>query len=152
MRMIAENEPVEWDLSDLYSGIDDPKFAADYAANLARARQFEEHFKGRIAADNCTVETLRAALAEYDAILRQSARPATYAQLMFEADATDEGRGALMQRTQVETTAVNKHLLFFDLELGSMPQQVFDRLIADPRLGDHRHYVEYQRLVATHNL
>src|SRR5260370_5294486 len=130
---------MEWGLSDPYQGVDDPAITTDYQANISRAKQFQERFKGRIDAADCRVETLAAALAEYDAILRQVARPATYAQLLFNADATDEARGALMQRTQLETTAVNKHLLFFDLELGSMPEQVLSKLIADPRLGQYPH-------------
>ncbi len=71
---------------------------------------------------------------------------------MFSADAKDDARGALIQRTQLETTAVNKHLLFFDLELGAIEEAEIVRIIEYPGLAKHKHYIEYQRLIAKHNL
>jgi oligoendopeptidase F len=150
--MLTEQPQIEWDLSDLYLGLDDPAITQDFLDIRQRAEAFERAFKGKIAAGTCEANTLALALTEYDAILRLLARPGTYAQLMFAADASDQARGALVQRTQLESTSVNKHLLFFDLELGAMPEAVFAALISDPRLSSYRHYLEYQRIVARHNL
>src|SRR6266851_2410545 len=40
----------EWDLSDLYPGLDSPQIAGDLARSDARCLAFEERYKGRLAA------------------------------------------------------------------------------------------------------
>jgi oligoendopeptidase F len=150
--MSAVDAPVVWDLSDLYSGMDDPSISRDYGGLKERAQQFEEHFRGRIASKDCAPETLRAALDEYEAIHRIQVLPLSFASLMFSADTADPARGALLQHLQVQSTAISKHLIFFDLELGHMPEAVFQRLIREPDLERYRHYLEHQRAVAKHHL
>src|SRR5262252_298347 len=105
--MTLEEAPVEWDLSELYAGVDDPQIARDFDALRTRASAFEGRYKGRFAEGGFSANDLAAALDEYDSILRQVARPAVFANLLFSADAKDEARGALMQKTHLETTSVN---------------------------------------------
>ena len=150
--MSATETPPVWDLSDLYSSLDDPRIQSDLQEVLQRAEAFEAQYRGKIAAADCTAETLRAALDEYDAINRRQARPLGYAGLMFSADTTDPARGALLQRLQVESTGISTHLIFFDLEIGRMPEETFNRLAVDPQLAPYRHYLEHERAVARHHL
>lgn len=150
--MIVTERPVVWDLSDLYAGPDDPGIQGDCDRLLARARAFEERYRGRIAAEELTPETLRTALDDYEAINRERTRPLAYASLRFSADTSDPGRGALLQKTQVESTAISTHLIFFDLEIGRIPDETFRRVIADPSLAAYRHYLEHERAIARHHL
>lgn len=133
--------PPAWDLSDLYRGLDDPAIQGDFAALMDRARDFEARYRGRIAREECTVALLREALDEYDSILRGRALPLTYAGLMFSADTADPARGALLQRLQVQSTGLNRHLLFFPLELGRLPQAVHDQAVQAPLLSEYAHYL-----------
>src|ERR1041384_1243900 len=115
--MAVQEAPIVWDLSDLYAGIDDPALNSDTDRLRQRARAFEERYRARIAGDDGTAETLRAALDEYEEINRLRTRPLAYASLMFSADTSDPARGALLQRMQVESTSISTHLIFFDLEI-----------------------------------
>ena len=45
----ATAEGVAWDLSDLYSGADDPALDRDAESALSRARALRETYAGRIA-------------------------------------------------------------------------------------------------------
>ncbi|HEU4754708.1 MAG TPA: M3 family oligoendopeptidase, partial [Armatimonadota bacterium] len=112
----------------------------------------EERYRGRLAAADCTAGVLRAALDEYEEINRLMARPLAYASLRFSADTTDPARGALLQRMQVESTAITRHLVFFDLEIGRMPAETFDRLIGDEAVAPYRHYLQRERQAARHHL
>lgn len=148
---VVEETPV-WDLSDLYASLDDPRVDADMASVLERARQFEARYRGRIAAADCDAATLREALDEYEAINRERAKPLTYAGLLFSADTSNPAHGALMQRLQVASTGVSNHLIFFDLEIGAMPEAAFQAALAEPLLADYHHYLEHERLAAKHYL
>ena len=141
-----------WDLSDLYEGVDDPRIEADLEASLERARRFEERFRGRIAVPDLKARTLREALDEYEALQRQSGRPQSFAGLLYATDTTDARRGALVQRTQEVGSRIATHLLFFDLEIGRIPDERWALLAPEADLADYRHYLEYQRLVARYCL
>jgi oligoendopeptidase F len=152
-RMTATlSEAPVWDLSDLYSGLDDPAIQRDCDRLRERACSFEERYRGRIAASECTTALLRAALDEYEEILRDRAKPVAYSSLMFNADTRDPARGALLQKMRAERTAITVHLIFFELELGRMPEGTFRRLIEDPALASYRHYLEHERTTARHHL
>src|SRR5438270_12848142 len=69
MTTAAPSAPV-WNLSDLYDTLEDPRIGADVSAARERAEALEAAYTGRIATAELSAETLRAALDEYEAILR----------------------------------------------------------------------------------
>lgn len=141
-----------WDLSDLYSGVDDPELTRDIEKMGENARYFEQIHKGRIAAADLTADLLLAALRDYEALLEAQYRPGSYAQLHFSTDTADPARAALMQRAREASSAASTHLIFFDLEIGEIPQGTYDAVIDDPALAEYRHYVEHERRLAEHRL
>ena len=64
-----------WDLSDLYAGVDDPKIESDMDDVLARARDFEERYKGTIEVDGLSASHLAAALADYEELVALEYKP-----------------------------------------------------------------------------
>lgn len=150
--MAVSEAPVVWDLSDLYSGLDDPRIQADLDRIRANAAGFEATYKGRISGDELTPALLREALDEYERINRERARPLGYASLMFSADTSDPACGALLQKVQVESTSISSHLIFFDLEIGKIPEVAYQEVVADPALDPYRHYLHHERSVARHHL
>ncbi|MCS6860448.1 MAG: M3 family oligoendopeptidase [Abditibacteriales bacterium] len=150
--MSALKTDVTWDLSDLYAGVDDPKIESDVASVKKRAEEFESKYRGRIAVSDLTAATLRDALDEYEALLRDEQKPSAFAYLHFSTDTTDPARGALLQKMQEAGTEIATHLIFFDLEIGKIPQETYDRLIGDTALDPYRHYLQHQRALAAHYL
>jgi oligoendopeptidase F len=149
---VQDPAPVVWDLSDLYAGLDDPRLGTDLDTVLARAEAFEQRYRGSVSDAGCTAKLLREALDEYESINRERAKPLSFAGLMFAADTSDAQRGALLQRLQMRGTEISRHLIFFDLEIGTMPEDTFDRIVEEPLLADYRHYLKYERQAAHHHL
>ncbi len=142
----------EWDLSDLYQGLDDARIEADLAEARRRALLFEETWRGRLATPDLAAADLRRALDEYEALQRLAALPQTFASLLYSTDTRDPRRGALVQRTGEAGSEIATHLIFFDLEVGRIPQERWAALAAAPELAEYRHYLEHERELARHYL
>jgi len=150
--MAVQEPPVVWDLSDLYAGPEDPALKTDTSGLLEEAEAFEQRYRDQIATPECTAKRLRGALDEYENITRRLARPVAFTDLMFACDTSDPARGAALQKMQQLRTGISRHLIFFDLEIGRMPEETFQRLVGDACLCDFRHYLEHERQVAKHHL
>ena len=72
--------------------------------------------------------------------------------MLFATDTQNAQRGALVQRTQEFGSAVATHLVFFDLEIGHIPQATYDKIAASQELAPYRHYLDHERELAAHNL
>lgn len=143
---------VTWDLSDLYLGVADPRLDTDLQSIQQCAETFEQTYRGQIAREDLTADGLAQALQQYEELQRREARPGTFAQLHFTTCTTDPERGALLQKVREAGSRVATHLLFFDLEIGRIPSPTYERVIADPRLANYRHYLEHQRALARYHL
>jgi len=152
MAQALRRELPAWDLTDLYAGLDDPQLETDLNALKARAAEFERQYKGTIALEGLDAAHLRAALDAYEALARAQARPLAYAQLQFTTDTQDPRRGALLQKTREAASAMGTHLVFFDLEIGRIPDETFAALREAETLASYRHYLDHERRLARHHL
>jgi oligoendopeptidase F len=144
---------VSWDLSDLYSGPNDPRLTEDLQAARRQAEEFEQAYRGRIAvlkADDAVF--LTAAVRQLEELSERMDRPLVYAMLLHSAKTDEPARGALLSRTQEERTQINKHLIFFDLEWVAVPEDTAKALIEQPVLAHYRHYLEHKRAWKPHYL
>ena len=134
----------EWDLTDLYSGIDAPELAADMARASAEAVAFETRWKGRLAAEAATPQTgnLGQAMRDFEALEELVGRIVSYAGLVYAGDTSDPRRAKLYGDVQEKMTDASSHLLFFSLELNlvddALIQTALDR---DPGFGHYRPWV-----------
>jgi oligoendopeptidase F len=142
--------PVTWDLSDLFTAVDDPRIEAELAALEERARLFAERCRGQLA--TLTPAEFGAAIAEYEAIERAAQFPAAYAGLLFAADTQTPAHGALLQRVQERGVAISRHLLFFTLELIAIPDERFALLLDEPLVARYRHWLQHERAARPHRL
>jgi oligoendopeptidase F len=72
--------------------------------------------------------------------------------LLFSTNTQAPQRGALLQKTREFGAAVATHLVFFDLEIGQISDEIYADLIDSAPLAPYRHYIKHQRQLATHNL
>jgi oligoendopeptidase F len=142
---------VAWDLSDLYDGVDDPAITTDINEARARAREFESAYRGRIE-PGPSAELLHAAVTELESLSELMDKPVIYASLVHAAKTDVPAHGALLARTREQRTAINKHLIFFDLEWVKVPDEVVRELLAAPELARYRHYLEHKRAWRPHYL
>ncbi len=130
----------EWNLADLYAGMDDPAFAADMARAMADAKIFAQTWRGTLAATLAGREPERRlfeAVAAYEALDDLMGRIMSYAGLLYAADTTDPARSKFYGDAQEKITDASSDLLFFTLELNRLDDEALDRAAS---LEPLRHY------------
>lgn len=154
MSATAELPPptVRWDLSALFSSIDDPKIEKTWQQGIERAKAFEERYRGKIESPDLTAGTLCEALKELEALVQEVSKPQSYAHLLFACDTADPKLGAFMQKQMERGSELSIILMFFELELQAAPQAAIDRVIGDPSLANYRHYIQVARTYSPHRL
>jgi oligoendopeptidase F len=135
----------QWNLADLYSGIDDPAIKRDLNRVDAGCVAFEEAYKGKLG-DMARASVPGAALAEavrrYEAIDDLMGRLGSYAGLVHAGDTVDPARTKFYGDVQERLTAASTHLLFFTLELNRIDDALLGAAVADPVLGHYRPWLD----------
>ena len=138
---------IAWNLSDLYAGLEHPKVTRDLDEAQRRAAAFETTYRGKIVdlgpEDG---DFLLAAMRELEGLSEQMDKPSIYAMLVHAARTDVPTHGALLTMTRERRTAINKHLIFFDLEWVKVPAKIVQALVADPRMTPYRHFLEQKLL------
>jgi oligoendopeptidase F len=134
----------EWNLDDLYRGLDDPAIKRDLDRTDVECAAFEEAYKGKLAglaaADGG--RALAAAVRRYEAIDDLMGRLSSFAGLIHAGDTLDPARTKFYGDVQERLTAASIHLLFFTLELNRIDDAVLDKAMANPALGHYRPWLE----------
>jgi oligoendopeptidase F len=115
-----------------------------------RAERFAERHRGKVS--ELDAGTLVEALNELGEIWDRVGRAGSYAALWFTLDTQDPERGALMQRSNEQSAAIQTDLLFFELEWNELPDERAKALLDAPELGFARHYLTTLRRYRPHQL
>ena len=145
----------EWNLADLYAGLDDPRVTRDLDRADAESLSFEETYKGKLA-DLAEGAGGGAALAEavkrYEALDDLLGRIISYAGLVHAGNTVDPARAKFYGDVQDRVTAASTHLLFFVLELNRVDDGVLAAAMRDPALAHYRPWLEDIRKEKPHQL
>jgi oligoendopeptidase F len=135
----------EWNLADLYAGLDDPAIKRDLDRVDAEAIAFEQTYKGKLA-ELARSPGAGAALADavrrYETIDDLMGRLGSYAGLVHAGDTVDPARTKFYGDVQERLTAASTHLLFFTLELNRIDDALLNAAMAGPALGHYRPWLE----------
>jgi oligoendopeptidase F len=148
-----ELEAVAWDLSPLLNGAgQDP--AAAVTSMLAEAQRRAEAFAADHAGKVADLDgpALVAAMRELAEIQELLGRAGSYAMLNFSGDTADPPRGALLQKVQEGSTAIETALLFFELEWAGLDDDRAEELLAADGLDFARHHLRTARRYRPHLL
>jgi oligoendopeptidase F len=163
-RLITRNAPTrkhalgslpEWNLADLYAGLDDPAIKRDLDRADAECVTFEEAYKSKLA-EMASAPTAGAALAQavrrYEVIDDLMGRLGSYAGLVHAGDTVDPARTKFYGDVQERLTAASTYLLFFTLELNRVDNALLEAAMADPALAHYRPWLEDVRRYKPHQL
>jgi oligoendopeptidase F len=134
----------EWNLSDLYSGMDAPELKRDLDKAAADAVAFETSWKGTLAAEAGREGQgkLGKAMREYEALEDLVGRIVSYAGLIYAGDTSDPKRAKLYGDIQEKMTDASAHLLFFALELNQIDDGVIEKALAtDATFGHYKPWI-----------
>ncbi len=135
----------EWNLADLYAGLDDPAVKRDLDRADAESVAFEEAYKGKLdefARGPGAGAVLGEAVRRYEALDDLMGRLGSYAGLVHAGDTVDPARTKFYGDVQERLTAASTHLLFFTLELNRVDDALLEAAMADPALGHYRPWLE----------
>jgi oligoendopeptidase F len=135
----------EWNLTDLYSGIDAAEIARDLRKMDADCTAFETDYKGKLAervARDDGGSWLAEAVRRYEAIDDLAGRLGSYAGLVHAGDSVDPAISKFYGDVSERLTAASVHLLFFGLELNRIDDAAIERAMQTPELAHYRPWIE----------
>ena len=145
----------EWNLADLYSGLDSPQFSADLKRAETDCRAFAEKWRGKLAeAAKGEKASLRLAEAvqEFEALQDLLGRIMSYAGLVYAGNTTDPICAKFYGDTHEKITAYSTDLLFFQLELNRIDDATMDKASASGPLEHWRPWLVDIRKDKPHEL
>jgi oligoendopeptidase F len=139
---------VRWDLSILYSDIDDPCLASDLRKVAEMAAHFSLTCKGHLA------ELLGPAIADYSEIEMLADKISTYLALRESTNLMDAAIKAKHASVRRELSALQgEHLTFFELELVQLTDDTLQKWYKrEPIVAKHRPWIEHTRVFKPHYL
>ena len=135
----------EWNLADLYSGIDAPEVTRDLTRMDAECVAFETDYKGKLAehaAKEAGGKWLAEAIRRYEAIDDLAGRLGSYAGLVHAGDSVDPAISKFYGDVSERLTNASVHLLFFALELNRIDDAVIEGAMQTPELAHYRPWIE----------
>ena len=145
----------EWNLADLYSGMDSPAYAADLEKAAAQCKNFAEDYRGKladIARSPGASQSLFDILKRYEALDDLLGRIGSYAGLVYAGDTSDPQRAKFYGDAQERLTSATTHLLFFSLELNRIDDAALDAAAAEPPLLHYKPWLDDARREKPHQL
>ncbi len=150
MTQTAEKPDVQWDLSGIYQGINDPQLELDSGTARAAATAFAEKYKTKISSlsSDQAFEMLEA----YFDLVVQSYKPTWYAGLCFAAQTGDLAVKALQDSARLAANNTNNLLVFVRLELIQLPELILKDWLKSNALLGYRHFLTTVRAFTPHTL
>ena len=147
-KTIESAELIRWDLSILYTDINDPRLDADLSELTAMAKHFSETYKGKLG------ELLGGAIKDYSEIEMLSGKINSYLFLRESTDLTNAAIKAKHAAFQRELSAIRgEHLTFFELELVQLSDETLKTFYErDAVVSKHRPWIEHIRTFKRHFL
>jgi oligoendopeptidase F len=113
----------EWNLNDLYPGMESGDFKADLAKAEEETKAFEAKYRGKL--DELVRgakggDKLAEAVRAFEAIEERVGRIMSYAGLIHAGDTSDPVRAKFYGDAQDKMTTASSRLLFFTLELNNL--------------------------------
>ncbi len=135
----------EWNLDDLYPGMDSAAFKDDLVRGIGECKSFAEAYRGKLAGLASGPDAsarLAEAVRRYEALEDLLGRAMSYAGLVYSGNTTDPVRAKFYGDTQDKLTTASSDLLFFTLELNRIEDAVLDAAMAGGPLAHYRPWLE----------
>ena len=130
---------IKWDLSELFSNVNDSKIEQIINESKALANKFEKTFKGKIV--DLTPNELLLCIRTLENLEAKFSDISLYSSLSFAANMTLSQTQSLYDKLKKLKALIGKQLTFFELELGELLKNN-NQLLSDPILDNYSHMLE----------
>lgn len=132
-----------WDLSDLYKGVTDPKINEDLEKYRKFCTSFARKYKGKL--KNLSGAEMGKILQNYEKHSSLAGRLGGFANLYMVTRMKDQKAVAFYQDIVEKLTDYSKPLVFFTLEINSLPQEKIKLWLQDKNTSRYRPWFERLR-------
>lgn len=142
---------IEWDLTEYYKSINDPKIDDDIKKTEKWVDAFTKKYKGKIDSPDLTPELLLKIFKE-DENEVTSYRYNHFAGLLSTKNILDEDISAFSQKLSEIGTKISEKLLWFLMERREWSDEKAEKLINSPVLANYKNFLIYDRVFVPHTL
>lgn len=132
----------EWNLNDLYDGLNDPKVEEDLARSEKYAGDISQSYKGKLgdlAANDPAV--LAGAIRKVEEFSDLMGRLGSFAGLVYASNTTDPANAKFYGDIQEKLTAISTQTLFFSLELNLVDDAVLEEALKNDALAYYKPWI-----------
>jgi len=140
----------EWDLSDLYPGMNSKELAHDLEEMASAATAFSDRYKGKIG--GLTGDALAEAISTYETIDETLSRIGSYAGLVHAGNVSDSDIGRFYQTTHEQVNDISTALLFFGLEINRIEDDALEQMLQSAALHHYQPWLRDARAFRPHQL
>jgi len=141
---------VQWNLSDFFDSINDPRIDKTISEIEEKVEDFVKKAKGNL--QKIEPAKLKELFKEYEEINEKSFYLSVYSYLVYSTNSIDEEVKSFYAKIDEFTSKVSEKMLFFEIELNTISDEDFKKLVEAPELKEYKHYLEFNRLQKPHQL
>ena len=144
-----------WDLTDLYSSPESEILSNDLDNLGIDIKNFSNKYKGHInnkLSVNMLGSVLHEAICQYEKISEKMGQIGSYATLYHVTDTSDSSRSKFYGDTISKLTDLSNDLIFFDLELNQLDNDILIKALDNIKLAKYRSWIENVRKYKNHQL
>lgn len=129
-----------WDLSAYYKSIKDPNLNKDLKKAHQMALVFVKKYKGKITKD-IKPKFLHKAIQDAEAIYMIGMKPLEYSFLVNSTNTADHLIASTKQRLNKQFTDTSNELMFFELDITKLDNDILKKFINDPILLNYKNFL-----------
>ena len=139
-----------WDLTDLFASYEDPAIQTTLDHCLDQTQNIVAQFKGKLA--TLSAAELKNAYLAVENCFAGLFKVSQYVNLIYTTDTTSDPIKALVAKIDEFETEMSNLLVFFELELGEVPEATAQAWLTDPALAPYTYSLKRSRDTAKFNL
>ena len=132
---------IEWDLTEIFSGLNDPKISKTMDALMDKANEIIKNYKGIINKPNFTAQNFYELLEKYEEIYAGGEDLGVYSYNSYMVNTNLPETKALYNKYKDYESTISKKLAFLELEIGRLITEK-PQIINDEPLSNYTHYLE----------
>lgn len=135
----------EWNLNDLYAGLEDSKIKEDKDLITIKTNQFVTIYTNNIN-DTISEESLLKAIQSYEEIQELLSKLLSFAYLMYSRDVTNKEISLFLQKNRDFAQEIGSSMVFFDLSINQISENTLNKLLKNsPKLQFYKPFLEQSR-------
>ncbi len=142
----------EWDLGDLYTSPQSEEVGRDLERAGAAAKELKATYQGKLAETANDGASLLKAVQAYEALADLLGKLGSYAGLLYASDQANEAIAKFYGDVSEKLTAISTDLIFFELELNGIDDDVLAAALKHPELSRYKPWFDDLRKEKPHQL